>query len=133
MLETELQYLVFSLLASGLSLVPFLICMSPFRNGNVYTGSLYLRSDRTIMPPFYISVAILSSGLTSWKMEPFPMIVLPFNKNSHTPRQAPPLLETPAYAQTSCLPYSIKGHAWPGVGPCAIFLQLVRLMSFLCE
>jgi hypothetical protein len=29
--------------------------------------------DRTIMPPFYKSVAILSSGLTSWKMEPFPI------------------------------------------------------------
>jgi hypothetical protein len=30
-------------------------------------------NDRTIMPPFYKLVAILSSGLTAWKMEPFPI------------------------------------------------------------
>jgi hypothetical protein len=31
------------------------------------------RNERTIMLPFYKLVAILSSGLTSWKMEPFPI------------------------------------------------------------
>jgi hypothetical protein len=30
-------------------------------------------NDRTIKPPFYKSAASLSSGLTSWKMEPFPV------------------------------------------------------------
>jgi hypothetical protein len=30
-------------------------------------------NDTKIMPPFYKSEAILSSGLTSWKMEPFPI------------------------------------------------------------
>jgi hypothetical protein len=29
--------------------------------------------DRTIMLTFYKSEAILSSGLTSWKMEPLPI------------------------------------------------------------
>jgi hypothetical protein len=30
-------------------------------------------NDTKIMPPFYKSEAILSSSLSSWKMEPFPI------------------------------------------------------------
>jgi hypothetical protein len=83
-------------------------------------------NDRIIMLPFYKVVAILSSGLISWKMEPFPVIALPFNKNSRAPRQVPPLSETPVHAPTSYPPFSINGHAWPRVAPCAIFLWSVR-------
>jgi hypothetical protein len=53
------------------------------------------------------------------------MTAPPFNKNSHAPRQDPPLLETPAHAPTSYPPSSIKRHAWPRVGPCAILTSPV--------
>jgi hypothetical protein len=49
------------------------------------------------------------------------MTAPPFNKISHTPRQAAPPPETPAHAPTSYPPSSIKGHAWP------------RLAFFLCH
>jgi hypothetical protein len=71
-------------------------------------------------------VAILSSGLTSWKMEPFPIAAPPFSKTSPAPRQAPAPSGTLVYAPTSYLPSSIKSHAWPRLSSCAIFPRSAR-------
>jgi hypothetical protein len=60
-----------------------------------------------IMPPFYKSEAILSSGLTSWKMEPFQITALPFCKTSHAPGQAPPKLHPNQGPLHMCQPLTL--------------------------
>jgi hypothetical protein len=93
------------------------------------------------------SAAIVSSGLT-WGMEPFPVTAPTLNRNSLTPRQAPPLLETPTHALTSLTSLFYKSHTWPRVwaapsfpsqpGSSGLPLNFALgcetfLMSFLCE
>jgi hypothetical protein len=111
---------------------------------------LELEVDRTIMKPFYKLVAILSSGFTSWKMDPFPMIAPTFDKNSHAPIQAPPPSETPVHAPTSLpsllykrsrlaqsQPFLVPSFSRQSGGSClSVNLALgceTFLMSFLCE
>jgi hypothetical protein len=48
-------------------------------------------------------------------MGPFPITAPHLNRNSHAPRQAPPLLETPSHALTSLTSLFYKSHAWPRV------------------
>jgi hypothetical protein len=90
-----------------------------------------VRPDRTIMPPFYKSVAILTSDLTSWKMEPFPITALPFSKTSRAPRQAPPKLHPhqapPVHVPTSYSPSSIKAMPVPdSLSSCTIVPRSAR-------